>query len=100
MQFERRKLSILVLKGKSSSSVCVSARDAPGPDPVPIAGDRCDSSGSSDPVSTAARRGDGSHCDDGCPPRPDVPLSHHRAALRFRVLDTVQEDDDLSSRSV
>ena len=59
MKFERRKPSILVSKG---------ARDAPGSsDPVPIAGDGSGVSGSSDPVSTAARRGDGSHSQDaGC----------------------------------
>ena len=50
-----------------SSSVDVSNYDTPGPDPVPIAGGRRGSPGSSDPVSTAARRGDGSQCDDaGC----------------------------------
>ena len=65
VKLDCRKLSILVSKGKRSSTVCVSARDAPGPDPVPIAGDRRGFPGSSDPVSTAARRGDGSHCDDG-----------------------------------
>ena len=66
VQFECRKPSILVSRGKgSSSSVCVSARDAPGPDLVPIAGDHRGFPGSSDPVSTAARRGDGSHCDCG-----------------------------------
>ena len=67
MQFERRKPSILVSKGKTSSSsiICVSARDTLGPDPVLIAGDRGGVPGSSDPVSTTARRGDGSHCDDG-----------------------------------
>ena len=32
----------------------------------------------------------------GCSPRSDVPLSHHRAALRFWVLDVVQEDDNVS----
>ena len=49
-----------------SSSTCVSACDAPG-DPVLIAGDCGGVPGSSDPVSTAARRGDGSHSDDaGC----------------------------------
>ena len=67
VKFERRKLFILVSKGKnySSSIICVSARDAPGPDPVLIAGDFGGVPGSSDPVSTAARRGDGSHSDDG-----------------------------------
>ena len=67
MEFERRKPSILVSKVKISSSsiIFVSARDAPGPDPVLIAGDCGGVPGSSDPVSTAARRGDGSHCDDG-----------------------------------
>ena len=35
----------------------------------------------------------------GCSPRPDVPISHHRAALRFWVLDFVQEANTLSSRS-
>ena len=36
-------------------------------DSVPIAGDCGGGPGSSEPVSTAARRGDGSHCDDaGC----------------------------------
>ena len=34
-----------------------------------------------------------------CSLRPDVPLSHYRAALRFRVLDEVQEADTLISRS-
>ena len=63
MQFERRKPFILVSKGKSSS-ICVSGRDAPG-DPVLIAGDCGGVPGSSDPVSTAARRGDGPHSDDG-----------------------------------
>ena len=67
VQFERRKPSILVSKGKtfSSSIICISARDTPGPDPVLIAGDRGGVPGSSDLVSTAARGGDGSHCDDG-----------------------------------
>ena len=32
----------------------------------------------------------------GCSPRTDVLLSHHRAALRFWVLDAVQEDDNLA----
>ena len=60
-----QKPSKLVSERKNSSSVCVSVRDAPGP--VPIAGDRGGFTGSSDPISTAARRGDGSHCDDaGC----------------------------------
>ena len=59
MQFERKKPSILVSKGKSSS-ICVSARDAPD-DPVLIAGDY----GGVPGLSTAARRGDGSHSDDG-----------------------------------
>ena len=67
VKFERRKPTILVSKGKISSSICVSARDAPGPDPVLMVGDCGGVPGSSDPVSTAARRGDGSHCDDaGC----------------------------------
>ena len=58
VQLERKKTSILVSKEESSSSsVCVSARDTPGPGPVPIAGDRGGVPGSSDPVSTAARRG-------------------------------------------
>ena len=67
LKFERRKPSILLSKGKTSSSsiICVSARDAPGPDLVLIAGDCCDIPGSSDPVSNAARRGDESHSDDG-----------------------------------
>ena len=44
------------------------ASDARGSsDPVPIAGDHCGGPGASDPISTAARRGNGSHCDDaGC----------------------------------
>ena len=61
-----RKPSMLVSGGQGpSSSVDVSNCDTPGPDPVPIAGDRRGSPDSSDPVSTASRRGDGSHCDDG-----------------------------------
>ena len=60
--FKRRKLSILVSKEKISSSICVSACDAPG-DPVLIAGDCGGVPGSSDLVSTAARRGDESHSD-------------------------------------
>ena len=63
MQFKRRKPSILV--GKISSSIYVSTRDASGPDPVLIAGDCGGVTSSSDPVSTAARRGDGTHSDDG-----------------------------------
>ena len=64
MQFECKKPSVLVSKGKTpSSSVDVSIRYTPGPsDPVPIAGDRGGVPGSSDPVSTAARRGNGSYC--------------------------------------
>ena len=64
VQFERKKPSELVSRGKSpSSSVDVSNRDTPGPsDPVPIAGDRGGVPGSSEPVSTAARHGNGSHC--------------------------------------
>ena len=90
MQFERRKPSILVSKGKISSSsiICVSACGTPGPDPVPIAGDRGDVQGSSDSVSTTAMD---RTVMMGCSPRPDVPLSHHWTALRFRVLDAVQE---------
>ena len=69
-----RKPSMLVSGGKgSSSSVDVSNCDTPGPDPVPIAGDRRGSPGSSDPVSTAACHGDGSHCDDaGCERRISI----------------------------
>ena len=68
VKFELKKTSILVSRGKSpSSSVDVSNCNTPGPDPVPIAGDRRGFPGYSDPVSTAARHGDGSHCDDaGC----------------------------------
>ena len=67
VKFERRKPSILVSKGRISSSICVSARDAPGPDPVLIAGDFGGVLGSSHSVSTAARRGNGSHSDNaGC----------------------------------
>ena len=97
MQFERRKPSILV--GKISSSICVSTCDASGPDPVLIAGDCGGVAGSFDPVSTAARRGDGSHSDDGLfsPTRcsPIIPS----AALRFWVLDAVQKAGTLFSRS-
>ena len=46
-----------------SSSICVSACDAPG-DPVLIVGDCGGVPGPYDPVSTAARRGDGLHSDD------------------------------------
>ena len=97
-----KKTSILVSKGKMfSSSICVSARDTPGLDPVSIAGDRGGVPGSSDPVSTAARRVAAMDrtVTIGCPPWPDVPLSHHGAALRFRVLDAVQGADALSSGS-
>ena len=52
------------LNAGNHSSICVSARDAPV-DPVLVAGDCGGVPGSSDPVSTAARRGDGSHSDDG-----------------------------------
>ena len=66
-------------KGEISSSICVAACDAPGDPvliagdcggvpgstgPVLIAGDCCGVPGSSGSVSAAARRGDGSHCDD------------------------------------
>ena len=56
--------SILVSRGRISSFlVDVSTRDTPGSsDSVPIAGDRRGVPGSFDPVSTAARRGNGSHC--------------------------------------
>ena len=54
---------MLASKEKIPSSICVSACDAPG-DPVLIAGDCGGVPGSSDPVSTAARRGDGSYSDD------------------------------------
>ena len=61
-----RKLSMLVSGGQGpSSSIDVLNCNTPGPDPVPIAGDLRGSPDSSDPVSTAARRGDRSHCDDG-----------------------------------
>ena len=62
--FERKKtLSILVSKGKIYFSICVSACDATG-DPVLIAGDCGGDPDSSNPVATAARRGDVSHSDD------------------------------------
>ena len=65
---------MLVSGGKGPFSfVDVSNCDTPGPDPVPIAGGRRGSPGSSDPISTAARRGDGSHCDDGVLPGPMFP---------------------------
>ena len=65
-KFERRKSTTLVSKREISSFsiFCVSVCDTPDPDPVSIAGDRGGVPGSSDSVSTAARRGDGSHCDD------------------------------------
>ena len=56
VQFELRNPSLLASNEKISPS---------GPDPVLIAGDCGGVPGSSDPVSTAARRGDGSHSDDG-----------------------------------
>ena len=100
VKFEYKKTFILVSKGKSSSSsICVSARDTPGSDPVPIASDRGGVPGSSDSVSTAARRGDGSHCDDGlfflarCSPIPSS------GCTEFRVLDAVQGANTLSSGS-
>ena len=67
VEFERRKQTTLVSKRKISSFsvLCVSVCDTPDPDPVPIAGDRGGVPGLSDPVLTATRRGDGSHCDDG-----------------------------------
>ena len=55
VQFELRNPSLLASNEKISPS---------GPDPVLIAGDCGGVPGSSDPVSTAARRGDGSHSDD------------------------------------
>ena len=62
VQFKCKKTPILVSRGKIPYSVDVSISDTPGPsDPVPIAGDRRGVLGSSDPVSTAARRGNGSH---------------------------------------
>ena len=60
---------MLVSSGETlSSSVDVSIRDTAGPfDPVPIAGGRGGVPGSSDSVWTAARRGNGSHCEGvGC----------------------------------
>ena len=65
MQIELKNPSILASNEKIPPSICVSASGALGPDPVLIAGDCVGVPGSSDPVSTAARRGDGSHSDDG-----------------------------------
>ena len=67
VQFELRNPSILASNEKIPPSICGSASHASGPDPVLIAGDCVGVSGSSDPVSIAARRGDVSHSDDeGC----------------------------------
>ena len=62
MQFELKDPSILDSKREISSSIYVAACEGPG-DPVLIAGDCVGVPGSSDPVSTAARRGDVSHSD-------------------------------------
>ena len=64
VQFERRKQSVLASNGEIYSSICVSACGASGPDLVLIVGDCGGVPGSSVSVSTAARRGDGSHSDD------------------------------------
>ena len=64
MHFERRNTSLLVANEKFSSSICVSACDTLGCDPVLIAGECGGVPGSSDLVTTAVRRGDGSHSDD------------------------------------
>ena len=66
VQFERRKPSVLASSQKSSPiELLVSTHDASGSDLVLIAGGCGGVPGSPDPVSTAARRGDGSHSDDG-----------------------------------
>ena len=83
-----------------SSSICVSTCDTPGPDPVIIVGECGGFPVSSDLVTTAARRGHGDRTlTTCCSLRPDVPLSHYRATLRFQVLDEVQKIDTLISRS-